>query len=277
MVNIREQKQWMTYEGSNICYKLYQHPTDKQKPYMIFIHGFLSSQYSFRKMIPKLIETFNIVTIDIPPFGDSDRVKSFHFSYSNYAKMIVHFMDIHSIPRAFLTGHSMGGQVALTCAYQYPNRIEQVYLLAPSSYLVKADRLTYFLSWLPFFPSLLKKLFHRKGVYQILRQGMYNQDLITKKMIATYAKPFLDNKIYLCLTKMIRDREGDLDRQHLNKITTKCFLFWGKQDDILPIAIGYQLLKDLPHAELLAFDQAGHLLPEEIPATICRSILSTYR
>ncbi|WP_226035861.1 alpha/beta fold hydrolase [Aquibacillus saliphilus] len=274
MENIKEKKQWIDYKGTNICYQSYKHPLNSNKPYIIFIHGFLSSQYSFRKMVPLLIDKFNLITIDLPPFGDSDRITKFTYSYSNLANIIVYFMNTKSIPSAYLVGHSMGGQIALTCAYHYPDRIKKLILLAPCSYLSKADRFSYLISWLPFFPTLIKRLLYRKGVFETLRQCVYNESVITKDMLTTYIKPFLDNAIYLCLTKMVRDREGDLDMKCLATIQTETFIFWGKKDEILPVSIGYKLVQDLPAAELCTFDYAGHLLPEEVPNIICDRILA---
>lgn len=274
MVELKEKKHWLDYQGTRICYKAFQLTPNANKPFIIFVHGFLSSQYSFRKMVPLLIEEFNIVTLDLPPFGDSDRVKNFDFSNENLAEIIIHFMNVHSISCAYISGHSMGGQVALTCAYHHPERIKKIILLAPSSYMLKADRLSWLMSFLPFFPYLIKKLFYRKGIYQTLRQCMYDPRLITKDMIVHYIKPFLDNNMYECLIKMVRDREGDLDLDCLKNINKHCLIFWGKQDEILPVSIGYRLVQDLPHADLFTFQNAGHLLPEEVPEPICGHILS---
>ncbi|MDL4842546.1 alpha/beta fold hydrolase [Aquibacillus rhizosphaerae] len=271
---ISKKEKYLTYQGSKICYHLYKNDNDFNKPYLIFIHGFLSSQYSFRKMIPLLSNHFNIITLDLPPFGDSDRIKSFYYSYKNMAKLIVYFMNQHNIKEAYLAGHSMGGQIALTCAYYYPKRVKKLILLAPSCYLMKANRLTYAVSWLPFFHTFLRKLLKRKGVYEMLRQCFYNDELITEEMLTTYKKPYLDKKIYRCLTKMLRDREGDLDVKCIKNISTDCLLFWGKQDQILPIKIAYQMAQDIPQVNLCTFDFAGHLLPEEVPHVICDYIIS---
>ncbi|MDC3418294.1 alpha/beta fold hydrolase [Aquibacillus salsiterrae] len=265
------ENKWMIYKGSNICYQ--QFLTNQNKPFLIFLHGFLSCQFSFRKMIPHLKQHFNIYTLDIPPFGMSDRKTSFEYSYQNMADLVIEFMNYHSIDKAHLAGHSMGGQVALRCAYGHGNRVKSLILLSPSSYLVKADRLSYLLSLFPLFPKILRRLLKRKGVFEMLRQSLSNESLITNHMLKQYKQPFLDRKIYLCMTKMIRDREGDLSPSMLRNIETKTLLFWGKQDEIIPISTGYQLLKDLPSASFISFNNAGHLLPEETPNQICEWML----
>lgn len=267
-------KNWLIYQGSRICYQFIRSQNEKEKPFLIFIHGFLSSQYSFRKMIPHLIERYNIITMDLPPFGDSDRIKSFDYSYKNMADLVIYFMDQHKINQATLVGHSMGGQIALTCAYYYEKRIKKLVLLAPSCYMMKTDNFSYLLTRLPFFKLMIRKLLKRKGVHETLRQSVYNESIITEEMLSTYKKPFLDNKMYICLAKMVRDREGDLSESFLSKISTECLIFWGKHDEILPVSIAYQMAKDLPNTELCTFNYGGHLLPEEFPNVICDYILA---
>ncbi|MDC3412388.1 alpha/beta hydrolase [Aquibacillus sp. 3ASR75-11] len=273
-MNTKPKKQWFLFQNTNICYQVYELSPHKHKPTLIFIHGFLSSQYSFRKLVPLLNHYFDIITLDLPPFGDSDRAKKFRYSYENMSELIIHFMDIHTIKSCYLAGHSLGGQIALMCAYHYPDRINRLFLMAPSSYMKKASIGTYVFSWLPFFPFFLKRMFYRKGVYNILQQCISDTSLITKDMITTYAKPFLDKEMFICLTKMIRDREGDLDRTFLQSIQTKTDIFWGKEDEILPAPIGYRLVQDLPNATLHTYKYAGHLLPEEVPDRISDQIIS---
>ncbi|WP_077624986.1 alpha/beta fold hydrolase [Sediminibacillus massiliensis] len=272
-MRVTNKKQWLHYHDSKICYQLHKAPSSGDKPYIIFVHGFLSTQYSFRKLIPHLVPAFHVVTLDLPPFGDSERCVEFKYSYSNMAKLLLHFMNTFSIQKAYVSGHSMGGQIALTFAHLYPERVEKLFLMAPSSYMKKADFLTGLSSSLPFFPSLLKRVFRQNGVYGILQKCIYNEQIINKRMLAIYSKPFLDDDIYKCLTKMVRDREGDLKEPDLQTISKKTVVFWGKEDQILPHTIGYQLLKDLPSAELCLFSHTGHFLPEERPLPIAQYIL----
>ena len=53
--------------------------------------------------------------------------RSFHsdtLDYSDLAKDILDFLDEHSLEKAIMTGHSMGGKTAMELALEYPNRIK---------------------------------------------------------------------------------------------------------------------------------------------------------
>lgn len=58
---------------------------------------------------------------------------------------------------------------------------------------------------------------------------VHDQSLINEDMIYGYSEPFYDDKIFRALTRMIREREGDLSSQDLKTIEIPCLLVWGKK------------------------------------------------
>ncbi|WP_026772383.1 alpha/beta fold hydrolase [Sediminibacillus sp. JSM 1682029] len=269
-----KQKKTIHFQNADIHYRLYQSTGKSDNPCLFLLHGFLSSQFCFRKMIPQLRRHFHILTIDLPPFGKSGKVTSFYYSYQNMADLVIYVLDALNIGKVWIGAHSMGGQIALRCAMCYPERIEKLILMAPSCYMKKASKMLNAFSAFPTSPKLLKAVLRRAGVDGILKKCMHDEKLITKRMIAVYTKPFLEYDIYPCLTKLIRDREGDLPSSSLRAIDQPCLIIWGKQDLILPVSNSYRLLRDLPNAELCTLSRAGHFLPEEAPGLICDYILA---
>lgn len=267
MKTIHKDEQWLKHDGINISYNHYSSST-KANPALVLVHGFLSSKFCFRFMIPELIEHFDIFVFDYPPFGDSDKVCKYDFSYRNFARIIIQLLDQHQISTASIGGHSMGGQVALVTAHLYPDRIDKLILFAPSTYVKKSNPFLRMASKTPAFWYILKRYFYRKGVYGTLSNCVYDPNIVDKDMIQGYMRPFLKRDIFHCLTKMIRDREGDLPSEHLQTIRAECLVLWGEEDKVLPISLGYKLIKDLPSAKLVTYKNIGHLLPEEIPLTL---------
>ncbi|WP_345244350.1 alpha/beta hydrolase [Pontibacillus salipaludis] len=271
-LHIHVEDEWLKHNGVNIAYQRYTSPSSGKKPALVFVHGFLSSKFCYRFMIPELLEHFDVFSFDYPPFGNSDKNWSYKFSYSNFAHIIIELMDQHHIQKASIAGHSMGGQVALTCSHLFPERIDKLILMAPSTYMKKLGFWLQHASRLPVFPFLLKRHLYKKGVYHSLLDCVHDPHMINKEMIQGYMKPFFKEEIFRCLSKMIRDREGDLTSQYLREIEASCLVFWGKEDKVLPVSLGYRLVKDLPSAELEVFEQSGHLLPEEVPSVLTEKI-----
>ncbi|UOQ48105.1 alpha/beta hydrolase [Gracilibacillus caseinilyticus] len=259
------------FKGHIISYQFYSNPT---KPTIILLHGFLASSYCYRKVIPIIQDNFQLLTIDIPPFGNSEKSKSCLFSYDHMVEAIQFIMADHQIETAAIVGHSMGGQIALRCAHQL-NQISELYLLAPCSFMKHSPLFAKIICHNPFSPFIARRLLKQKGVYEMLRHSIYNDYLITDEMLEHYKQPFLNRKMYPCIIKILNDHQGDLSEQELTEIDIPVTIFWGKNDEIIPYQIGYELIKYIPHSTLTTVEHAGHLLPEEIPNMIADSILSS--
>ncbi|WP_279401658.1 alpha/beta fold hydrolase [Piscibacillus salipiscarius] len=88
-----------------------------------------------------------------------------------------------------------------------------------------------------------------------------------------YKRPLLEKDFPHSLIRLLRHREGDLSSQDLNQIYTPALLIWGKQDEVVPFKVGQKLASELPNANLIAYDQAGHLITEEKPVEVVEQIL----
>ncbi|RWR06334.1 alpha/beta hydrolase [Siminovitchia fortis] len=243
---------------------------------IVLLHGFLSSSFSFRMLVPYLAKDFHILSVDLPPFGFSDKTKKFHYSYKNMAVTVLRLLEEANIERFSVAGHSMGGQIALNMMLQSPEKIDKGILLSSSGYYARAKRHHILASYLPFFPVFIKHYLAKTGVVGNLKSVVHDQSLIDGPMIEGYAEQFEDPRIFPALARLLRHREGDLSVEALKEIQTPCLLIWGDHDKIVPLSIGKRLAQDLPHARLVIFKETGHLVPEERPKEVYEEIASFY-
>jgi pimeloyl-ACP methyl ester carboxylesterase len=257
-----------TLKGINIHYEVYHNDAPKHKPTFVLIHGFLSSTFSYRRLIPLLAKENRVVAVDLPPFGRSGKTSSFTYSYRNLASLVIGLLELLGIKNVILVGHSMGGQIALNIIKQKPDFAQRVVLLCSSGYLERSKLHLIFSSYIPFFSMYVKYYLAKQGVRKNLLNVVYDHSMIDEEMMLGYEQPFYDNQIFTALTKMIRHREGDLSSEDLQALDTKSLLIWGKQDKVVPLHIGERLHEDLRNSKLITFDQTGHLLPEERPEQV---------
>ncbi|WP_257349616.1 alpha/beta fold hydrolase [Pseudalkalibacillus decolorationis] len=241
-------------------------------PSLLMIHGFLSSCFSFRRLIPLLRERYHIVAIDLPGFGQSEKSRKFFYSLKNYGQLVVDLMNALQIQNAILIGHSMGGQIALHAGRLAPDRIKKFILLGCSGYLKRPNPTLVRCSYLPFFVLILKRYIGKKGVRENLLTVVHNPKIIDDQLIEGYRKPFDDKEMFYALIRVLRHREGDMLPEELSEVRHPVLLLWGRHDRIIPLPVGERLVKDLPNAQLKIYEQAGHLLPEEIPEEISEEI-----
>lgn len=261
--------------GINVFYEFHHDSLSPfaNKPTLVLIHGFLSSSFSFRRLVPLLTKDYTVLAIDLPPFGKSEKSKEFVYSYENMAKVVISLLEKLGINRTVLIGHSMGGQISLNISHQKPELVEKVVLLCSSGYLKRMHRSIIYSSRIPYFYLWLKYWLARQGPIKNLLNVVYDHSLIDDEMIAGYTEPFYDDQIFVALTRMIRDREGDLAAEILRKIDTPSLLIWGEEDKVVPVEIGRRLHKDLPNSKLITYKETGHLLPEEKPQHVHDNIL----
>jgi len=101
---------------------------------LIIIHGLYGSSDNWVSIGRKLAENFEVFIIDQRNHG-----KSPHSSNLNYQVLkddLKEFMDEHSIDKAIIVGHSMGGKTAMFFATDYPERVTKLIVadISPRSY-----------------------------------------------------------------------------------------------------------------------------------------------
>jgi pimeloyl-ACP methyl ester carboxylesterase len=259
-------------QGIDVYYELHKHK-DLTKPILVLIHGFLSSTFSYRRLIPLLKEEYTVLAIDLPPFGRSDKSTKITYSYKNLANVVIQLLKLLMYSRVSLIGHSMGGQISLYIAKQAPDLIEKVILLSSSGYMKRLPLPLIYSSYFPFFHLYVKRHLAKQGIDRNLFNVVHDHSIIDEDMKKGYLEPFSDDNIFRALTRMIRHREGDLLSEDLQKIETPSLLIWGQEDKVVPISIGERLHKDLPNSTFISLDKTGHLVPEEKPLLVHKKII----
>jgi pimeloyl-ACP methyl ester carboxylesterase len=245
------------------------HPCRPEAKTVVLIHGFLASTFCFRKLVPLLKKDYNILTVDVPPFGKSGKAKSFLFTYKNIAATLIALLKELDIKKPILAGHSMGGQYSLNMVAHEPDIAEKVVLLCSSGYLKPPGRLLSIGSRLPFFHLAVKRWLVRSGgVKDNLKLVVHDQSLIDEDMLRGYMLPFLNKDMFHGLGKFIHDREGDLPPEALQQLDIPCLLIWGEHDKVTPVAVGKRLQGDLKNSEMVVLKNTGHLIMEEVPEKV---------
>ena len=250
-----------------------QYQINPSNPTLVLLHGYLSSSFCYRKLIPYLTNQFNVIAVDLPPFGNSGKIYNYIYSFENIAQSIVHFLERKGLSSFTIIGHSMGGQIALQLTKNFPNLVEKTVLLCSSGYLPGFSKKMKTLSYLPFFSLGVRYHLAKSGLEKNLQNTVYNKELIDDTMRYGYLQPFTTGwQIFRAMGKMVRDKKDDLLEDDLKKIDKPCLLIWGREDQVVPLNIGERLAADLPRSKLIVLDQTGHLLPEEKPETVYQLI-----
>ncbi len=117
-------------DGLRIHYQHELPPPHARKGRVLLLHGFACSTYSWRKTLPALLAAgYEVLAVDMPPFGYSSRPRVYNLSFSAQADLMWRLLD--SLSRGsneawHLVGHSMGAATAGAMAAVRPERTRSV-------------------------------------------------------------------------------------------------------------------------------------------------------
>ena len=101
-------------------------------PAVVLVHGFGSSLYAWKDVIPGLARDHEVVALDLPGFGLSDQPAD--LSVDALPRAVLGLMDRLSIARAALVGNSLGGGVCAMAAGAHPDRVSALVLVDAAGY-----------------------------------------------------------------------------------------------------------------------------------------------
>lgn len=93
-------------------------------------HGFTSTQNTWNKLVAKLSEQYQVLTIDLPGHGQT-QIKQGK-TMRDFSDDFKALLDELNIKKIHLLGYSMGGRTALSFAHYYPQMIQSLILESAS-------------------------------------------------------------------------------------------------------------------------------------------------
>src|SRR5688572_30556556 len=95
---------------------------------ILFIHGLANYAPVWQYQLAELSKTNRCIAIDLPGNGFSSRGE-YPYTMFFYAECVVRFIEKMELKQVVLTGHSMGGQIALIIALRYPHLLDRLVLV----------------------------------------------------------------------------------------------------------------------------------------------------
>ncbi len=134
-----------TLSSTNISYNtvridgldiFYREAGKKSNPIILLLHGFPTSSFMFRNLIPALADRYHIVAPDYPGFGGSSvpDVKEFNYSFDNLADVIDKFTVALSLKKYSLYVQDYGAPVGFRLAAEHPERIQSLIVQNGNAY-----------------------------------------------------------------------------------------------------------------------------------------------
>ncbi|HZB46846.1 MAG TPA: alpha/beta fold hydrolase [Pyrinomonadaceae bacterium] len=237
-------------------------------PVVVLLHGLGGNTTNWAFTVPALAAKYRVIVPD--QIGHGQSAKPFiNYRIGTYTDFLDKFLDELKVERATLVGNSMGGWIAALYTLQKPARVERLVLVDAAGFKPPPDLDLAALSGLN--PST------RAGMRQLASLVFHNKQLFTSDaaidLMLAQRMSAGDGYTIQSLVESIHRGEDMLDGR-LSAVKTPTLIVWGREDGLTPLAReGEKFKKEMPAAQLLVFDECGHVPQVEKAADFNAALL----
>jgi pimeloyl-ACP methyl ester carboxylesterase len=275
---IYSNSQFIQVNGINVHYQ----QAGQGEPYIILLHGFGASTFSWREVFQPLSQYGTVVAFDRPAFGLTQRPMPGEWQgespYGTHeqAALLVGLMDALNIPKAILVGNSAGGTVATLTALEYPARVQALVEVDAAIYEGSPD--SPMLTWLfntpqmnHLGPLVSRSLAGERGT-AFIQTAWHDPSKITPAILEGYRTPLQTPNWDIALWELTKASRPNNIMEQLGQIQVPTLVISGDDDRIVPTEQSLRLAKDIHGAELVVFNACGHLPQEECPQSFLQAV-----
>jgi pimeloyl-ACP methyl ester carboxylesterase len=238
-------------------------------PVILLIHGIGDNSTTWEAVQAKLAQRFTVIAVDLLGHGQSDKPRA-DYSIAAYANGMRDLLSLLDIERVTVVGHSLGGGVAMQFAYQFPQLVERLVLVAAGG-VTKDVNLVLRLASLPMgaealallrLPLVLPALqIAGRAAGMVLGSTALGHDLPdVLRVLADLPEPMASAAFTRTLRAVV-DWRGQmvtmLDRCYLTA-SVPVQIIWGTDDVVVPISHARMAHAAMPGSQLEIFERSGH-------------------
>ena len=227
---------------------------------VVLVHGFSVPSYIWDPTFEFLTEKgYRVLRFDLFGRGHSDRPEV-AYTIDFFASQVDSLTLELAVEEPFnLVGLSMGGPVTTRFANLYPERIKQLVLVDPMVYTPSREDIAP-LTW-----PLVGRYLANVYLMPQLASGQ-TSDFEDSSRFPDWEARFREQMRFrgfrraIVSTLMEFDGPGILQEyEKLGQSGKSVNVFWGREDQTVPLEYSEKLIELLPQAQLIVIDQAGHL------------------
>ena len=257
-------------------------------PVLWLIHGIGDSSRTWEGVLPLLAGDHTVIAPDLLGHGASDKPRA-DYSIGGFANGMRDLQVVLGIEKATIVGHSLGGGVAMQFAYQFPERVERLVLVASGGLGAEVNPIlrAAAIPGASYAIALSSQPAVRRAIVglgrKLARFGMLDRnDVEDVAVIWEGLRDEATRKAFLRTLRAVIDVRGQAvtshDRLYL-AADVPVLLVWGDRDPMVPVAHAGLAAESLPHARLSIVPKSGHMphrsAPESFAAAVRSFVAST--
>jgi non-heme chloroperoxidase len=234
---------------------------------LVLLHGIADSRRLFEPILERLPVVIRAVVPSQRGHGDSSRPDD-GYRPEDFAGDLDVFMAALDIESAVVVGASSGGVVARRFAIDHPSRVRGLVLLGSPFRL--RNKTTVEEMWKNTFEPMSDPVDEKlvRGFAEATIGDVVPRDLFDT-LVAENLKPTA-----LVWKGTMRGLLDDTSDEELGRIAAPTLIAWGDRDEILSLADQEALADGIPGADLIVFEDGGHMFYLEDPKRTAAELIS---
>ena len=256
----------VTVNGLNIHYRESGVP-DENRRVTLLIHGWPTSSFLWRNIMPDLGTRGWTIAPDLPGYGQSDKPMNARFNFDYWDNFISAFLNAVGAREVNLVVHDLGGPIGLVWAVRHKEMLKHLVLLNTMVYpeLNWSGKLFVALTKTPLLSRLMTRPFMIRAT---LALGVNRK--LEAKIKDQYAQTYRDPAARQCLLTSVYHleiAESARTAKDFAGLDIPVTCIYGENDRLLPdVAHTMKRVKqDLPQATIIRIPDCGHFLQEDQP------------
>jgi len=261
---------------------------DRNKPLMLFLHGFPEFWYSWRYQLNYFDKNYHVVALDMRGYGDSDKPNGIkNYSMQNLIKDVRETIEKLGQSSTILVAHDWGAVVAWYFAMYHPDMVERLVICNvphPKAFekVLRSKASQFLKSWYiflfqcPILPEEWIKTQDYKALEIFFRgrkMGIVNRENFTDEDTEAWKFTFSTNgltapinyyRALMQLPKRLRPTK--------EPVKSKTLILWGENDGALDIEGANLSPSYCENAQLKKIPNCSHWVQQDCPELVNKYI-----
>ncbi|MCZ8379454.1 alpha/beta hydrolase [Mycobacterium sp. CPCC 205372] len=225
---------------------------------VLLLHGSgpgVSAWANWQHTIAVLAKHHRVVAPDMVGFGDTQRPADIRYSSQAWFDHVLGFLDAMKIERTSIVGNSLGGFIALALAIKCPERLNRMVLLGtPSPGMKPTEGLAALRKYEPSYEAMEQLLIE----YFAVDPAIITPELVQLRHEASVAPGAFETYRKMEINPKTGASELGIEAGDYACISTPTLIVHGREDRVIPVEAGIELMTTLPNADLHVFSRCGH-------------------
>jgi pimeloyl-ACP methyl ester carboxylesterase len=249
----------------------------------ILLHPFGGSTYSWREVMDDLAPYGRVIAYDRPAFGITERPMPEDWDSNPYGmkanvEILRELLDSFGVDKAVLVGNSAGGGVAVAFALEYPERVDELILVAPGvggGYGPQFPAWALPVMWTPqvrhLGPLLVRD--YQETLPRTIEREWFDQTKLTAEIRETHLQILKIKNWDRAFYELTFAPAYPELRPLLPQLTMPALIVAGSEDVLIRSWYMEAISTEIPEATLKFIPSCGHVPQEECPTELMEVVL----